>query len=165
MGHMPGGGGGIKKKLWSQLVRENLNGALTCGIQQWKLCPFHTVSTDFQVPKTHANWNIEKITPIPHTGGFYPLFVYTLSHNFQFLNPPFHTEFRTSWLLHFFFKPPPRGHMAETVHFQRNPDINTQRLRQVNRQGIAFSLDEWDRALVSTHTIWGGPPQEVNPHQ
>ncbi len=38
-----------------------------------------------------------------------PFCVYTLPHNFAFSKPPFHTQIWTSWLLHFFLSPPPRG--------------------------------------------------------
>ncbi len=64
--HLAPGGGGLKKKLRSQLVRQNLKGALSCGRYQWKLYPFHTVFVDFQTSNTHTKIKIKKKIPIPH---------------------------------------------------------------------------------------------------
>ncbi len=75
----------------------------------------YTLSTHFPYtlisPIHTKKWTFKRKHPF-HTFyevyGFNPPFcVYTLPHNFAVSNPPFHTQIWTSWLLHFFLKPPP----------------------------------------------------------
>ncbi len=100
-------------KIWKDPYRvEYINGnyTLSTHFPYTFVSPIHTKKWTFtRKHPLHTFYEVDRFNP--------PFCVYTLLHNFAFSNPPFHTQIWTSWLLHFFLKPPPGMHPQRLMSF------------------------------------------------
>ncbi len=107
------------------------------------ISPIHTQKSEFLEEKALSTHFMKWVDLIP-------LFVCT--HNFAFSDPPFHTQIWTSWLLHFFLKPPP-GHLLTFTQFIYSIKILQYRLHLIGNRPSAPQLLH-PRSQRAAHLIW-----------